>query len=101
MEHTNPIIRYFLEEKGLSELVARKLTASLEKYDDIKSAFLTWLKTRDYRSTEGFTVGGYSAADISNMAPFLDGSGVYNFMVTLRDNSAEAKLIIERHFPRR
>jgi hypothetical protein len=46
-------------------------------------------------------VGGYTAQDINNLAPFMDGLGVFTFMVTLREDPAKAKEYIEGGFKRK
>ena len=43
-------------------------------------------------------VNGYTAGDICGMAPLLDGIGVYNFLVDLRDNPEAAQKAIDSGF---
>ncbi len=58
-------------------------------YEDIYSEFESWLNNREY--TDGVRIENYSSEQIHVLAPHLNGIGVYNFMVTLRDNSELAK----------
>ncbi len=92
------IERYLIREQHVdSEVVRGLMISKILKYADIAEGFERWLKKRDY--DDGLVVGGYTALDIYNMAPFLDGIGVYNFLVTLRDDPERARLTIEQGFP--
>ena len=94
------IIQYLYQQGVENPVVAGNLTAQVTKYDDIKQEFLTWLQTGTY-PTDGLKVEGYSAAEIAKLAPFMNGVGVYNFLVDLRDQPATAKQAIADGFPRR
>jgi len=85
------------ETQEKSEVVREMLTEKVLKYDDIAAEFGRWLETRSYEGGE-LKVGGYTAAEIYQMAPQLDGIGVYNFLVTLRDNPKLAEEIIRHGF---
>lgn len=92
------IEKYLIEETGEeSEVVRRRLMEKVLKYDDIAKDFVKWLETRNYGEMK-VEVGGYTAGEIYTMAPMLDGIGVFNFLVTLRDNPEGAKKIIEEGF---
>lgn len=95
------IIRYFIDEKKVSKSVAQILSKTLGKYPDIQSEFVYWIENRSFDAPDAIQIDGYSAKQISEIAPFLDAAGVYNFMVTLRDNPAKAKDYIENGFPRK
>lgn len=95
----NEIIKYLIEEKQESPVVARVLEKSLVKYDDIKEGFLKWLSGREY--TDQPVVGGYSAKDIHELQPTMDAAGVYQFLVTLRDNPEKAKEYLNNNFARK
>lgn len=84
------------ERQVESEVVREKLRQKVMKYADIAQEFETWLAEREYR--DGVEVQGYSAKKISEIAPGLSGIGVYNFLVTLRDDPEEAKKIIDEGF---
>ena len=93
------IKKYFLEEKKVTEQVAKILCKSLLKYADIAGEFCYWIENREYMKEDNLVINGYSATDISRMAPHLDVSGVYGFMVSLRDNPIKAEEIIKNKFP--
>ena len=93
------IKKYFLEEKKVTEQVAKILCRSLLKYEDIAEEFCYWIENREYMKEDNLVINGYSATDISRLAPHLDASGVYGFMVSLRDNPVKAEEIIENKFP--
>lgn len=93
------IIRYFVEEKKETPVVARILEKPLIKYDDIKDAFLDWLITRNYSNAP--VVGEYNPQKIHELNPELDASGVYQFLVTLRDNPNKAEEYIKNNFSKK
>lgn len=91
------IERYLREERGVtSEVVRRKLREKVMKYDDIAQEFARWLERREYE--EGLEIGGYTARGIYELAPRLDGIGVFNFLVTLRDDPEGAEEMIGEGF---
>lgn len=93
------IINYFIEEKGETAVVARILEKNLIKYDDIKNSFLDWLNTRNY--SEKPVIEGYNAKEIHELYPELDASGVYQFLVTLRDNPQKAQRYLDDNFSKK
>ncbi len=92
------IIKYFTETKKMTSIVASVLAKPLAKYEDIKSEFCDWIDNNTYEFSNPVVINGYSAKDIHEMAPQLDGAGVYNFMVTLRDAPEKAQKCIENGF---
>ncbi len=97
----NAIIKYFIDEKGVTEVVAKVLSNPLLKYEDIKNEFLYWLENRNFDCPNPVTINQYTASAIAELAPHLDAAGVYNFMVTLRDNPTKAADYINNGFPRK
>ena len=97
----NIIMEYLLNEKHLSRVIAELTEKNVSKYEDIRKEFELWLKNRTYNADNPLVVGGYTAKDIYNLDPFMDGVGVYNFMVTLRDDPAKAKECIDDGFKRK
>lgn len=95
------IIRYFTEEKEVTEVVAKVLAKPLCKYEDIKAEFIYWIDNRTFDAPNALLINNYSAAKIHEIAPFLDVAGIYNFMVTLRDNPEKAEGYIRNGFPRK
>lgn len=91
------IERYLRSEKNVeSALVREMLCRKVMKHDDIAGWFAEWLETRKY--VDDMKAGGYTAEDIYKIAPWLDGIGVFNFLVTLRDDPDDAKKIISEGF---
>ena len=93
------IIIYFIQDKKKTPTVAKILAKSLEKYDDIKNEFIYWIDNNSYDRDNAISINGYDARRIHEMAPHLDGAGVYNFMVTLRERPEKAQEIINCGFP--
>lgn len=95
------IIQYFIQEKGVTEVVAKILSKTLSKYSDIKNEFEYWIDNRDFNSSDALEIDGFTAKKINEIAPFLDAAGVYNFMVTLRDNPAKAQEYVKNGFAKK
>ena len=95
------ITEYFIKEKGVSAVVASVLKKPLTRYADIEKEFCYWLDNRNYDAPDILVINGYSAKQISEIAPFLDASGVYQFLVTLRDDPEKAREYIKNGFPRK
>lgn len=96
----NKIMNYLVDTLNQTERAAKRNSAKLSKYDDIKSEFETWIDTQEYPA-DGIKIEGYNAAKINDLASFMNGVGVYNFLVTLRDNPEYAKQTIADGFSRK
>ena len=97
----NIIKEYLLNDKQMTAIVAERTEKKVSKYEDIRKEFEFWIETKTYKADNPIVVGGYTAQDIFHLAPFMDGLGVFNFMVTLRDEPAKAKEYIEGGFKRK
>ena len=95
------ILEYLLQEKKMSQAAAEKTAQKLRAHGDIYAEFEEWLDRRGYRTEAPLMVGGYTARDIFALAPFLDGIGVFNFMVTLREAPERAQAYIDSGFARK
>lgn len=95
------IKNYLINERNQKPEVAVKIALPFEKHDDIRTELETWLEQREYPKDNPLTIEGYSAETISKLATFMDGVGVYNFLVTLRERPEKAKRIIAEGFPRK
>ena len=92
------IFRYLIKEKNQNPEVAIMAIENVIKYDDIREDFLRWLQERNYTNSP-LIINDYTPEQIFKLAPFLDGIGIYNFMVTLRDHPEQAKQCIDEGFP--
>jgi uncharacterized membrane protein len=97
----NTIMDYLLKEKQMTEVVASRTEKKISKYEDIRKEFEYWINNKTYNVDNPLVVVGYTAQDIYKLAPFMDGLGVFNFMVTLRDDPSKAKEYIESGFKRK
>jgi len=97
----NKIIDYLVNVRDQKLMVATKIGASFEKHDDVVIEPEKWIEDQEYTQDNPLTIEGYTAEMISKLAPFMDGVGVYNFMVTLRERPENAKRIIAEGFPRK
>ena len=95
------IVNYLVNERAQKPQVATKIALPFEKHDDIRAELENWIERREYPQENQLTVEGYTAEMISKLAPFMDGVGVYNFMVTLKERPDNGKRIIAEGFPRK
>jgi len=95
------IINYLINNRNQKPEVAAKIAFPLEKHDDIRAELEKWIERQEYPKNDPLTIEGYTAESISKLAPFMDGVGVYNFIVTLRERPDNAKRIIADGFPRK
>ncbi|MCL2721068.1 MAG: hypothetical protein FWD47_06990 [Treponema sp.] len=95
------IINYLINTQNQKPEVAAKIASPLEKHDDIRAELERWIDKQEYPQINPLTIEGYTAEMISKLAPFMDGVGVYNFLVTLRERPENAKRIIAEGFKRK
>ena len=69
-----------------------------KNHDDSKE-FLEWIEIRNFDFENPVIIEGYTAKQVYAIEPSLDVAGVYNFMVTLREEPDKAKDYIKRGFP--
>lgn len=89
---------YLSREKGYSEAAAWRLFEKVTKYEDIRQEFIHWLRTRNYEVDDPVVVNGYNALAILDASPELDGIGVFNVLVDLRDQEDEMMDMIATDF---
>ena len=92
---------YLTKELGIADGIMPAVVGKIQKYDDIYEEFCYWLKNRNYDKKNPLVVGGYTAKQIYQLNPKLDGIGVYNFLITLREAPERAEKYIKSGFKRR
>lgn len=95
------IRKYLIEEKKMPAVVADRTAEKLERHPDISAELVHWILSKEYKSNAPLIVEGYTAADIVKLAPFMDGVGVFTFLVSLREQPERAKAQIAAGFPRK
>ena len=95
------IVNYLVNERKQRPVVATKIASSFERHDDIRAELERWIERREYPQDNPLAVEGYTAEMISKLAPFMDGVGAYNFLVTLRERPDNGKRIIAEGFKRK
>jgi hypothetical protein len=95
------IINYLINMRKQKPETAAKIALPFEKHDDIRAELEKWIERQGYKQDNPLAIESYTAEMISKLAPFMDGVGVYNFMITLRERPDNAKRIIAEGFPRK
>jgi len=94
-------MNYLLHEKKMTEIIATRHEEKVSKYEDIRQEFEFWIQNKTYNADSPLMIDGYTAQGLYNLAPFMDGLGIFNFMVTLRENPVKAKEYIDGGFKRK
>lgn len=95
------IYKYLIEEKKMPTVVADRTAKKIGRHPDISAELEAWISSKEYKSISPIVVEGYTAADIVKLAPFMDGVGVFTFLVSLREDPQKAKMQIAAGFPRK
>jgi len=95
------IIDYLVNVRSQKPAAAEKIAAPFGKHDDIRIELEEWIEKQSYPSASPLVVEGYTAEAISKLAVFMDGVGVYNFLISLRERPDNAKRIIAEGFVRK
>ena len=91
------IMEYLTETLKQKKVLADRNFNRITKYEDLKDEFEACIKSGSIPN-DGIIVEGYSAKDIQTLAPFMNWLGIYNFLISLRDDPEKAKQNIEDGF---
>ena len=80
---------------------AERTLKKLGRHPDIARELEGWIGSGQYPMENAVSAEGYTARDIAEMAPFLDGVGAYNFLISLREQPERARETIAAGFPRK
>ena len=94
------ILSYLKEELKQSERISKMNCEKFSKHPDIKEEFELWIETQEYPDN-GIKVSGYDTRTINKLAPFMNGLGVYKFLISLRETPEQAQKFIADGFPRK
>lgn len=94
------IISYLKEELRQSDRISKMNFEKFLNHLDIKKEFELWIEAREY-PVDGIAEKGYTAKEIQRLAPFMNGLGVYKFLISLRETPEMALKSIADGFPRK
>ncbi len=83
------VIREYYSQADMPEMFLNSKIAMFEKHLDIAKEFEAWIKTGEYK-IDGVSEQGYTAKDLSEISPFLDGEGAFSLLIQLRENPNKA-----------
>ena len=95
------ILSYLIEERNVKPATANNICSAFKRHDDIRAELEHWIDTKIFPQESPIIINGYTAENVAGLAPFMDGVGVYNFMVTLRERPENAEKMIAAGFPRK
>lgn len=90
------IEKYFIEELNMSQSDAFARTTRINTYKDIAKEFAIWIDKRDFPKN-GVSINGYNAKKIHEIAPSMNGAGVYNILIVMRENPENAMNTLRRY----
>ena len=85
-EMKQKVLDYFKNELKLGEKAVEMMLIKVSKYDDIYESFLVWLEERVFDNIETPCICEYNPKKLSEKFSHLQGIGIFNLMVDLRDN---------------
>lgn len=92
-------IRSYLEKLDLGGKMVERYLAEFARHKDLAEEFEAWIEQGEGEFPDGIRVEGYSAKQIKELAPFMNGCGVYDFLVSLREKPETALSYIAEGFP--
>ena len=95
------ITDYLVDKRGQNADAAFRIAEPFGRHEDICAELEGWIDRQEYTNDNPVTVEGYTAEMISKLAPFMDGVGAYNFLITLRERPENGKRIIAGGFKRK
>ena len=93
------IRKYLIEERKMPAVVAERTLEKLARHPDISDELKSWIANRTYETNTPVSVEGYTGADIARLAPFMDGVGVFTFLVSLWNSPKRQKNRLPWGFP--
>lgn len=87
----------YYENIGLPKMLISHKLKCFANHSDIKAEFEYWLENQKYTSA-CVSVDGYTAKELAEKYPVLDGEGVFSLLIQLRDNPEKAYKRIARGF---
>ena len=91
------IIEEYYAKADVMPLFLKMKLAKLNKHPDIAGEFEHWISKQRYK-IGGIKVNGYSAKDLANLSPFLDGEGAFMLLIELRETPEKAMKKIKNGF---
>ena len=95
----NTLKDYIEKETELDSETVDEMLSGFINNPDIALEFEEWIVSQNYKTENPIEIEGYTAKDISELASFMKGLGVYNFMIYLREYPEEALSDIKEGFP--
>lgn len=92
-------IREYLVSLEMPEKAVEQKMAKFEQNPDIAQEFAEWIKAGAQEYPDGISVEGHTAKKIKELALFMNGAGVYDFLISLRENPEECLRYIAEGFP--
>ena len=92
---------YLIDDLGRTPEVATMVAGKFNNHADILTELLQWIDTKSLDFISPISVRGYTAKDIKEQAPFMNGVGLYSFLVTLREKPTQGEQIIKSKFTHR
>lgn len=92
-------IRGYLASLEMPEKAIERKLAKFVQNPDLAQEFAEWIKAGAQEYPDRVSVEGYTARKIKELAPFMNGAGVYDFLISLRENPEECLRYIAEGFP--
>lgn len=91
-------IETFYIEHGTPQVILNKKLKDFEQNPDIASEFETWISSGQYKGNGAVSVEGYTAKQLSEVSPLLNGESAFIMLIELRNNPDKALKQIQKGF---
>lgn len=78
------IEQYYMKNNIPFPMLKSKLL-KFEKYPDIATEFEYWIINNNYHTENAVCVEGYTAKELSEKSPYLNGEGTFMMLIELRE----------------
>lgn len=91
-------IETFYTEHGTPQVILNRKLKDFEQNPDIAAEFEAWISSGQYKSEGAVSVEGYTAKQLSEASPLLNGEGAFIMLIELRYNPDKALKQIKKGF---
>lgn len=86
----NEVIKDYYLQNGFPVKLLESKVRKLEEHKDILREFEMWVQNKEYCDANPVSVEGYTAKDLSQTYPMLNGDGAFMMLIALRENPQSA-----------
>lgn len=94
------IFQYLMTQKGMTPKIAGNICEKMERHPDIMKEFAGYIEADAFPAEDAIVVEGYTAQQIFETT-YLQPTGAYNYLISLRETPERAVSQLKKGLPRR